>query len=87
VPHSRTPTAPVASSEPANGDQWEVVLDGEMTYMVRGQPARVLKAGDSVYIPRGTIHRNENKSGRVTRTIELLIVDKDKPERTDAPPE
>jgi mannose-6-phosphate isomerase-like protein (cupin superfamily) len=47
----------------------------------------VLKAGDSVYIPRGTIHRNENKSGRVTRTIELLIVDKDKPQRTDAPPE
>jgi quercetin dioxygenase-like cupin family protein len=69
------------------GDQWEVVLDGEMTYMVRGQPARVLKAGDSVYIPRGTIHRNENTRGRVTRTIELLIVDKDKPQRTDAPPE
>ena len=81
------PTRPGNGFHTHSGDQWEVVLDGEMTYMVRGQPARVLKAGDSVYIPRGTIHRNENKSGRVTRTIELLIVDKDKPQRTDAPPE
>jgi quercetin dioxygenase-like cupin family protein len=69
------------------GDQWEVVLDGEITYMVRGQPPRVLKAGDSVYIPRGTIHRNENKSGKVARTIELLIVEKDKPQSTPAAPE
>jgi quercetin dioxygenase-like cupin family protein len=69
------------------GDQWEVVIEGEITYMVRGQPPRVLKVGESVYIPRGTIHRNENKSGRETRTIELLIVEKDKPQSTPAPAE
>jgi quercetin dioxygenase-like cupin family protein len=62
-----------------NGDQWEVILEGEIVYTVRGQPPRVIKAGESVYIPRGTIHRNENKSGQPTCTIELLIVDKDKP--------
>ena len=69
------------------GDQWEVVLEGEMTYMVRGQPPRVLKTGEWVYIPRGTVHRNENQSGKAARTIELLIVDKDKPQRVDAPAE
>jgi quercetin dioxygenase-like cupin family protein len=69
------------------GDQWEVVLEGEMTYIVRGQPPRVLKAGEWVYIPRGTVHRNENQSGKIARTIELLIVDKDKPQRIDAPPQ
>src|SRR3954465_3747712 len=58
------------------GDQWEVVLEGEITYMVRGQPPKVMKAGESVYIPRGTIHRNENASGKQTRTLELLIVEK-----------
>ena len=46
-----------------------------------------MKAGESVYIPRGTIHRNENQSGKVARTLELLIVDKDKPQRVDAPPQ
>jgi quercetin dioxygenase-like cupin family protein len=63
-----------------NGDQWEVVIEGEITYTVKGQAPQVLKVGDSVYIPRGTIHRNENKSNAPTRTIELLVMDKDKPQ-------
>ncbi|HEY6256674.1 MAG TPA: cupin domain-containing protein [Xanthobacteraceae bacterium] len=63
-----------------NGDQWEVVIEGEINYTVKGQPPQVLKVGDSVYIPRGTIHRNENKSNAPTRTIELLVMDKDKPQ-------
>jgi quercetin dioxygenase-like cupin family protein len=67
------------------GDQWEVVLEGEISYMVRGQPPRVMKTGESVYIPRGTVHRNENQSGKPARTLELLIVEKDKPQRIDAP--
>jgi len=68
-----------------NGDQWEVVLDGEITFTAKGQEPRVLKAGDFVYIPRGTVHRNENKSNAPTRTIELLIKDKDKPQSIPAP--
>jgi quercetin dioxygenase-like cupin family protein len=67
-----------------NGDQWEVVLDGEITFTVRGEAPRVLKAGEFVYIPRGTIHRNENRSAMPTRTIELLIKDKDKPQNMPA---
>ena len=70
-----------------NGDQWEAVIEGEINYTVKGQPPQVLKVGDSVYIPRGTIHRNENKSNAPTRTIELLIMDKDKPQNTPAPAE
>jgi quercetin dioxygenase-like cupin family protein len=68
-----------------NGDQWEVVLDGEITFTAKGQEPRVLKAGESVYIPRGTVHRNENKSNAPTRTIELLVKDKDKPQSVAAP--
>ena len=67
-----------------NGDQWQVVTEGEITFTVRGQPPRVLKAGEFVHIPRGTIHRNENKSNAPTRTIELLIMDKGKPQSTPA---
>src|ERR1700674_2463121 len=68
-----------------NGDQWEAVIEGEITFTVRGEPPRVLKTGEFVYIPRGTVHRNENKSSQPPRTIELLIMDKDKPQNTPAP--
>jgi len=68
-----------------NGDQWEVVVEGEITFTVKGQTPRVLKSGEFVYIPRGTIHRNENKSNAPTRTIELLIKDKGKPQNNPDP--
>jgi quercetin dioxygenase-like cupin family protein len=55
------PSRPGNGFHTHSGDQWEVVLDGEITFTVRGQQPRVLKAGEYVYIPRGTIHRNENK--------------------------
>src|SRR3984893_16300116 len=42
------------------GDQWSAVQEGEVTLTVRGQPPRTLKGGDNAYIPRGTIHRNQN---------------------------
>lgn len=67
-----------------SGDQWEAVIEGEITFTVRGQQPRVLKAGESVYIPRGTVHRNENKGAVPTRTVELLIMDKGKPQNTPA---
>ena len=61
------------------GDQWWAVQEGEVTFTVRGQPPRVLKSGDFVYVPRGTIHRNQNLTDKPARSIELNIMDKDKP--------
>ena len=62
------------------GDQWWAVQEGEVTYTVKGQSPRVLKAGDFVYVPRGTVHRNQNVSDKPARSIELNITDKDKPQ-------
>jgi len=62
------------------GDQWWAVQEGEVTYTVKGQPPRVLKAGEFVYVPRGTVHRNQNLSDKPARSIELNITDKDKPQ-------
>jgi quercetin dioxygenase-like cupin family protein len=61
------------------GDQWTAVQEGEVTFTIKGQPPRVLKAGDSNYVPRGTIHRQQNLSDKPARYIELRIFDKDKP--------
>jgi quercetin dioxygenase-like cupin family protein len=60
------------------GDQWTAVQEGEVTLTIQGQEPRTLKAGDSFYIPRGTIHRNQNLTDKTARTIELNIMDKDK---------
>jgi quercetin dioxygenase-like cupin family protein len=62
------------------GDQWWAVQEGEVTFTVKGQPPRVLKVGEFVYVPRGTIHRNQNVSNAPARAIELNITDKDKPQ-------
>jgi quercetin dioxygenase-like cupin family protein len=67
------------------GDQWWAVQEGEVTFTVRGQPPRVLKPGDFVYVPRGTIHRNQNLTNRPVRSIELNITDKDKPQTEPVP--
>jgi len=62
------------------GDQWWAVQEGEVTYTIKGQPPRVLKAGDFVYVPRGTVHRNQNVSANAARAIELNITDKGVPQ-------
>jgi quercetin dioxygenase-like cupin family protein len=67
------------------GDQWWAVQEGEVVYTIQGQAPRVLKPGDYVYVPRGTIHRNENVSDRPVRSIELNITDKDKPQTEQVP--
>jgi len=67
------------------GDQWWAVQEGEVTYTIKGQAPRVMKAGDYVYVPRGTIHRNQNVSGRPARSIELNITDNDQPQTEQVP--
>jgi quercetin dioxygenase-like cupin family protein len=62
------------------GDQWWAVQEGEVTFTIKGQQPRTLKAGDFVYVPRGTIHRNHNVSANSARAIEVNITDKDKPQ-------
>ena len=67
------------------GDQWWAVQEGEVTFTVKGKAPRLMKAGDFVYVPRGTIHRNQNLSNKSARSVELNITDKDKPRTEQVP--
>jgi quercetin dioxygenase-like cupin family protein len=67
------------------GDQWTAVQDGEVTFTVKGEPPKVLKAGDWNYVPRGTVHRQQNLSGKPARYIEMRIFDKGKPAAEQVP--
>ena len=62
------------------GDQWWSVQEGEVTFTIKGEQPRVLKAGDSVYVPRGTVHRNQNLTDKPARAIEVNVTDKDQPQ-------
>jgi len=59
-----------------NGRRWQ---EGEVTFTIKGQPPQVLKAGDSNYVPRGTVHRQQNLTDKPARYIEMRIFDKGKP--------
>ena len=67
------------------GDQWWALQEGVVTFTVKGQAPRLMKSGDYVYVPRGTIHRNQNLSKSPARSIELNITDKDKPQTEQVP--
>jgi len=62
-----------------SGDQWTAVQEGEVTFTIKGQLPVVLKAGDSNYIPRGIVHRQQNLSDKPARYIVLNILDKGRP--------
>jgi quercetin dioxygenase-like cupin family protein len=67
------------------GDQWTAVQAGEVTFTIKGQPPVVLKAGDSNYVARGAVHRQQNLSDRPARYIVINIFDKGKPTAEPVP--
>lgn len=74
-------------------DEWFYVLDGEMTAEVGGKTI-VRRAGDSLWIPRGTVHKFAVNSpvcralnGYVPAGFEQVIIGLGKPaERRELPP-
>jgi quercetin dioxygenase-like cupin family protein len=67
------------------GDQWTAVQEGEVTFTIKGQPPVVLKAGDSNYVGRGIVHRQQNLSDKPARYIVINILDKGKPTAEPVP--
>jgi quercetin dioxygenase-like cupin family protein len=79
-----TVVVPAAGATPFHthaGDQWEMIQEGELTYTIKGQAPKVMKVGDAMHIPRGTVHRNQNLTDKPARTVELTIADKNSPAR------
>jgi quercetin dioxygenase-like cupin family protein len=59
------------------GDESGYVLRGTLTFKVRGQPDREMKAGDHFFNPRGTVHGVSSAQGATV--VSTWIVDKGKP--------
>ena len=61
------------------GEQWTAVQGVSDLHHQGTDDLQVLKAGDSNYVPRGVIHRQQNLSDKPARYIEMRIFDKGKP--------
>jgi quercetin dioxygenase-like cupin family protein len=64
------------------GEELSVVLEGTLTLKIDGQPPRVVKAGESFFIPTGVGHAAENASKAKTVVLATYIVEKGKPVAT-----
>jgi quercetin dioxygenase-like cupin family protein len=68
------------------GDEAGYVLKGNLILKVKGQPDRVLKAGDSFFNPRGAVHSLIAAPGGEGGTaVSTWIIDKGQPLATPAP--
>ena len=61
------------------GDEVAYVLEGEVVFEMQGKPAATLKAGDSLFVPAGTVHAAKNASKAPAKVLSTYIVEKGKP--------
>lgn len=61
------------------GEEIIYVLEGELEYIVDGQPPVTLKAGEVLFIPAGTIHSAKNVGNIKASELATYIVEKGKP--------
>jgi quercetin dioxygenase-like cupin family protein len=65
------------------GEEVGYVLEGTLTLMVDGKPAQTVKAGESFFVPAGTIH--DGKALAAVKVLSTHIVEKGQPLATPAP--
>jgi quercetin dioxygenase-like cupin family protein len=61
------------------------VLEGSLEYELEGKPPLTLNAGNSLFIPAGTIHSAKNVGGGNASELATYVVDKGKPLVVTAP--
>ena len=61
------------------GEEIAYVIEGVLEYWLEGRPPVTLKAGDSLFIPSGTIHAVKNVGSGNAAELATYIVEKGKP--------
>jgi len=67
------------------GDEVGYIIKGSVIWKVRGQPDKTLKAGESFFNPRGSVHSVVSADAGDSLVISTWIVDKGKPMATPVP--
>jgi len=66
------------------GEEAGYLLEGSLVFEQAGKPAVTLKAGETFFVPAGTVHNATNKGTARTRVLATYIVEKGKPIATPA---
>jgi len=61
------------------GDELIYVIEGSVSMEIDGQPARVLKAGDTFLVPAGAVHLGRNVGTTAARAVSTFVVDRGQP--------
>lgn len=61
------------------GEELVYVVEGSLEYALEGKPPVTLKAGDTLFIPHGTIHAVRNVGSGKAAELATYIVEKGKP--------
>jgi quercetin dioxygenase-like cupin family protein len=66
------------------GEEAGYLLEGTLVFEQAGKPTVTLKAGETFFVPAGTVHDATNKGSSRARVLATYIVEKGKPLATPA---
>jgi len=61
------------------GDESAYVLEGALTVELEGKPPVTVKAGETFFVPAGTVHAGKNAGKTPTVVISTYVLEKGKP--------
>jgi quercetin dioxygenase-like cupin family protein len=67
------------------GEEIGYILDGTLVFEIEGKPPTTLSAGQTFFIPAGTVHNATNKTSAKAKVLANYIVESGKPLATAVP--
>lgn len=67
------------------GEELGYVLEGQLEFRVDGQAPRIIKAGETFFVPAGVVHDGVNTGTGKAKVLATYVVEKGKPVATPAP--
>ena len=61
------------------GEELTYILEGEIELRVDGEPPRVVRAGETFFLPAGVVHEGVNSGSSRTKVLATYIVEKGQP--------
>jgi quercetin dioxygenase-like cupin family protein len=66
------------------GEEIGYVLEGQLEILIDGQTPRIVKAGETFFVPAGLIHDGKNNGTGKAKVLATYVVEKGKPVATPA---
>lgn len=67
------------------GEELGYVMEGQLELRIDGQAPRIVKAGETFFVPAGLVHDGVNTGAGKAKVLATYIVEKGKPVATPAP--